>query len=156
MRDGLRLAGFTLLWLVGLKIDWDCPVPHCIMGSRDQWEYQLFFRPQWQSLCTALTAGNCLPLWLCKGTVKESKSHPVALLKTDGKSFSSEISLNHIMCLKKLFILSMAFYKSLFIIDCWYNRSTYPSETLSFNSKEGIMLKYNHFNSPMGWIYIYE
>ena len=30
------------------------------------------FRPQWQSLCTALTAGKCLPLGLCKGTVKES------------------------------------------------------------------------------------
>ena len=44
----------TLLWLVGLKIDWDCLVPHCIMGSRDHWESPLFFRPQWQSLCTAL------------------------------------------------------------------------------------------------------
>ena len=31
-----------------------------------------FFRPQWQSLCTALMAGICLPLGLCKGTVKES------------------------------------------------------------------------------------
>ena len=52
MRHGL------LLWLVGLKIDWDCPMPPCIMDSHDQWEFQLFFRPQWQSLC--------------KGTVKES------------------------------------------------------------------------------------
>ena len=72
MRHGLQLAGIALLWLVGLKIDWDCPVPHCIMGSRDQWEFQLFFRPQWQSLCNAVTAGNWLPLGLCKGAVKES------------------------------------------------------------------------------------
>ena len=72
MRHGFPLAGISLLWLVGLKRDWDCPVPYCIMDSCDQWGFQLFFRPQWQSLCTALTAGNCLPLGLCKGTVKES------------------------------------------------------------------------------------
>ena len=77
-----QLAGIILLWLGGLKIDWDCLVPHCIMGSHDQWEFQLFFRPQWQSLCTALTAGNCLPLGLCRGTVKESmmKRKPVMLI----------------------------------------------------------------------------
>ena len=46
------------------------------MGSRDKWEFQLFFRPQWQSLCTALAASNCLPLGLCKGTVKESNYPP--------------------------------------------------------------------------------
>ena len=60
------------LWLVGLNIDWDCPVPHRIMGSHDQWEFPLFFRPQWQYPCTALTADICLPLGLCKWTVKES------------------------------------------------------------------------------------
>ena len=42
------------------------------MGSRDQWEFPPFFRPQLQSFCTALTAGKWLPLGLCKGTVKES------------------------------------------------------------------------------------
>ena len=51
------LAGITLLWLVGLNIDWDCLVPQCIIGVCDQWEFPLFFRPQWQSLGTALTAG---------------------------------------------------------------------------------------------------
>ena len=68
------LAGFILLWLVGLNIDWDCPVPHCIMGSCDQWESPPFAPPpQWQSLCTVLTTGKCLPSWvLCQGTVKES------------------------------------------------------------------------------------
>ena len=71
------------LWLVGLNIDWDCLMPHCIMGSRDQWEMPPFFRPQWQSLrlCTTLTTGKCLPFELCKWTVKESslfllKHHP--------------------------------------------------------------------------------
>ena len=49
---------------VGVIIDWDCLVPHCIMGSLDQWEFPPFFRPQWQSLYTALG--------LCKGTLKYS------------------------------------------------------------------------------------
>ena len=60
LKHGLQLAKITLLWLIGLKVDWDYPVPHCIMGSRDKWEFQLFFGPQWQSLCIDLTAGNCL------------------------------------------------------------------------------------------------
>ena len=34
-----------------LKIDWDCLVPNCIMGSCDQCGFPLVFRPQWQSLC---------------------------------------------------------------------------------------------------------
>ena len=76
MRQGHQLAGITLLWLVGLEIDWDSLVPHCIMGSRDEWESPMFFRPKWQFLCTALTADNCLPFGLCKGTVKESKRGP--------------------------------------------------------------------------------
>ena len=59
-----------LLWLVVLNIDWDCLVPHCIMGSRDQWEFPPFFRPQWQSLCSP----KCLALKVCKGTVKGSKN----------------------------------------------------------------------------------
>ena len=59
-------------WLVGLNIDRDCLVSHWIMGSHEQWEFPPFVRPQWQSLCTALLAGKCLPLGLCKGTVKES------------------------------------------------------------------------------------
>ena len=73
MRHCLLLAGNPLLWLVGRNIDWDCLVPCCIMGSRDQWGFPPFFRPQWQCLCTTLTTGKCLPLGLCKGIVKESK-----------------------------------------------------------------------------------
>ena len=72
MRHGFQLVSTTLLWLDGLNIDWDCPVPHCIMGSRDQWDFWPFSRPQWPSLFPALTAGKCLPLGLCKGTVEES------------------------------------------------------------------------------------
>ena len=71
MRHGLQLAGITRFWLVGPNIDWDCLENHCIMGSCDQWEFPPFFWPQWQSLCAALTVGSCLPLGLCKGTVKE-------------------------------------------------------------------------------------
>ena len=57
MRHGFQLAGIAPLWLVALNIDWDCLVPHCIMDSRDQWEFPPFFRLKWQSLCSALTAG---------------------------------------------------------------------------------------------------
>ena len=62
-------------------------MPHCIMGSREQWELPPFFRHQWQSLCTALTAGNCLPLGLCKGTVKKSAKF-VITENHQGKAFS--------------------------------------------------------------------
>ena len=72
MRHGLQLAGITLLWLVDLNTNWDSLVPHCILGSCDQWEFPPFFRPQWQSFCTVLTADHCLSLRLCKGTVKYS------------------------------------------------------------------------------------
>ena len=41
---GLQLVGIAFLWLVGLNIDWDCLVPHCIMGPCDQWEFPSFFR----------------------------------------------------------------------------------------------------------------
>ena len=49
------------------------------------------FRPHWQSFCTALTAGICLPYGLCKGTVKGSrrvftgKRHPIASLTLTGE-----------------------------------------------------------------------
>ena len=39
-----------------LNIDWYCLVLHCIMRSRDRWEFPPFFRPPWPSLCTAVTA----------------------------------------------------------------------------------------------------
>ena len=44
MRHGPRLVGITLS-LVGLKIDGNCPVPNCIIGSRDLWEFPLFADP---------------------------------------------------------------------------------------------------------------
>ena len=43
-----------------------------MMGLRGEWECLLIFRWHWQSTCTALMAGKCLLLGLCKGTVKES------------------------------------------------------------------------------------
>ena len=64
MRHGLQLAGITLLWLVGLNIDWDCLVPHCIMGSRDQWEFPLFPTTVTVPLhCRRLPLGLCNGLW---------------------------------------------------------------------------------------------
>ena len=48
------------------------PRQQWIVGSRDWWEFPPFCRCHWQSPCTALMAGICLPLGLCKETVKES------------------------------------------------------------------------------------
>ena len=45
-----------------------------ISGSHDQWEFPAFLKRPWQSPWTALTAGICRPLVLCKETVKESTS----------------------------------------------------------------------------------
>ena len=77
MRHGLWLAGITLLWSADLNIGWDSLLPHCIMSSCDQWEFTPFFRPQWQSLCTKMSAvravqGDCERVYLlhsCVGSV---------------------------------------------------------------------------------------
>ena len=45
---------------------------HCIVGSRDRWEFPSFSKGHSQFPCSALTTGKCLPLGLCKGIVKES------------------------------------------------------------------------------------
>ena len=50
-----------------------CLVLQCIVGLCDWWEFLEFSKGHWQSPCTALMAGKCLPLALCKETVKESK-----------------------------------------------------------------------------------
>ena len=65
---GTQLASITLLWLAGLNINWDCFVSHYIGGSRGRWEFRLFFRPPWQSICTDMP----LPFGPSKGTVNES------------------------------------------------------------------------------------
>ena len=48
------------------------PLLQWILDSHDQWEFPPFFRSHWQSPCTTLMAGKCLPKGLCKVTVKES------------------------------------------------------------------------------------
>ena len=85
--------------------------------------------------------------------------HPLTI--SNGKSFCSQIPLNFIMCIyNKEPFLYFLFYDFLQIFV--HHRPLIQSinistTTLSFNSKEGIMLKYNHFNPPsfMGWIYGY-
>ena len=54
------------------NIDWGTPHKWCIMGARDRWEFPAFCKGQWQSPCTTLTAGKCLPLGMCMRTVKKS------------------------------------------------------------------------------------
>ena len=73
----IRLLHSPILAAVGLSAGWHCTfvigwskyrfgLPsaplHCGL-TWPQW-------PQWQSICTALMAGICLPLGLCKGTEK--------------------------------------------------------------------------------------
>ena len=70
MRHGLQLAVLSSMWLVDPNMEWGNPHNWCIMGLRDPPE----LTPPWQSPCTAQTAGKCLPLGLCKGTVKESSN----------------------------------------------------------------------------------
>ena len=58
--------------MADLNIGYNFLILQCIMVLCDRWEYLLFIRGHWQSPCTAPTAGKCLTLGLCKGTVKES------------------------------------------------------------------------------------
>ena len=75
MRHGVQSPGITLLWLVGLNKGWDCL--NCNGLWAHMWECLSFFRGHWQSPCRALTAGKCLPIVLCKETVKVFKAAPV-------------------------------------------------------------------------------
>ena len=56
-KDSLGLPSVALHY----EITWPVGIP-------------IVFQTQWQSLCTALTAGICLPLGLRKGTVKVSSA----------------------------------------------------------------------------------
>ena len=68
-----------LLWLSGRSINWreqhhswilvSCNV---LWAHKTDGNFHCLFKSHWQSLCTALMAGICLPLGLCKETVKES------------------------------------------------------------------------------------
>ena len=64
------------------------------MGSRGQWGFPSFFRPQWQSLCTTLTSGKCLPLRLCQLTisVRTESRHDAnsVIITTTGGSTNDE------------------------------------------------------------------
>ena len=73
-------------WLLGwhwhFVIGWfkyrsGLPKTQSIGISCHWWEFPLFFRGRWQSPYTALMAGKCLPLGLCKETVKASPSWPM-------------------------------------------------------------------------------
>ena len=48
------------------------------------------FQTPWQSLCTALTAGKCLPLGLWKGTVKQSSKQHLIKQPRDDRAVTSQ------------------------------------------------------------------
>ena len=82
-------------------------------------------------------------------TISSSPTIFSPLTTSNVRSYCSQISLNYIMYLynKEPFHTFYGFLQS-FIHPRLLIKSIniYPPETLSFNSKEGIMLKYNHFN----------
>ena len=84
--------------------------------------------------------------------------HPLTI--SNGKSFCSQISLNFVMCIynKEPFYTFYDFLQIFVNHRLLIQSINISTKTLSFNSKEGIMLKYNHFNPPsfMGWIYGYD
>ena len=74
--------------------------------------------------------------------------HPLTI--SNGKSFCSQISLNFIMCIynKEPFYTFYDFLQIFVNHRLLIQSINISTKTLSSNSKEGIMLKYNHFNPP--------
>ena len=73
MGHGLQLAAITLLWLAGLNTGWDWLSLNRLLAHVTKRNFHNFYKGHWQPPCTALImAGKCLPLGLCKETVKES------------------------------------------------------------------------------------
>ena len=65
------LIGWRRFYMIGWAKYWlGLPQSQSIVGSRDPVKFPLFFLGHWQSPWTALTAGICLPLGLCKETDK--------------------------------------------------------------------------------------
>ena len=70
--------------------------------------------------------------------------HPLTI--SNGKSFCSQMSLNFNMRIynkEPFFILSMTFYRILFITDCWYNPLTYPPKHKVSTAKRGVKISYD-------------
>ena len=55
------------------------------LRSRDRRKFPPLFRGHWQSPCTALTAGKCLPLGLCRQTVKEARCYIAQIIDVSWK-----------------------------------------------------------------------
>ena len=100
------------------------PQSQWIVGWHDQWEFPQFFTGHWQSPWTALMAGICLPLRLCKETVKESHN-PVPdnprRWFTKGLSYhinkmadTMQMTFSKCFYLMKMFILWLNFHWILF------------------------------------------
>ena len=79
----LVVLGLSVRYETWPPVGWHRPFVMCWSKYRlglhqsqwiDHWKFSPFFRGHWQSSCTAVTAGICLLLRLCKETVKESTS----------------------------------------------------------------------------------
>ena len=80
---------FVINWS---KYRFRLPQMQWIVGSNDWLEFLPFFRGHWQSPCTALTAGKCLPLGLCRETVKASTSSVIP------RRTAGAVPCQHIAC----------------------------------------------------------
>ena len=75
---GFVVLFFCLFCQADLSIDFGTILMWCHVT--DGWKFPEFFKGHWQSPCTALTAGKCLPLVLSKETVKESVVAPASMI----------------------------------------------------------------------------
>ena len=83
--------GITLLWMAGLNKVWglSCRLAH-------RWEFPPFFKRNWPSLCTALTADKCPPLGSRMETVKESMQVDMRVSFRQHKPHIQRVSLTKV------------------------------------------------------------
>ena len=68
----MSTSGITFLWLSSLNTGWDHLSCNGLWAHMISVNFLCFSIGHWQSPCKALMAGKCLPLVLCKETVKQS------------------------------------------------------------------------------------
>ena len=93
----------------------DLQLTQYILDACDRWEFTPFFKSHRQSPCTALTAGKCLPLGLCKGTVKESTCARNMWRSTSESSWILDIKRDFFLPTWSVFFLSVMHWNGNFV-----------------------------------------